>query len=107
MGLDEPLLRAQVRRSADGVVLVLVGEADIATEPRLRLRLGDLLADRDLSHLVVDAAALSFLDVSCLKALLAADAVLRERGGRLVLRSPSSRVRRLLSVLQVDLPVER
>lgn len=106
MVTDEPLLRVTARRSASEAVLTLAGEADISTEGRLRLRIGDLLADPSVDRVVVDASGLAFLDLSCLQALLDAHAALERRGGCLVLRAPTRRVRRLLEVLRVDLPVE-
>lgn len=92
-----------VSRAGSTAVLRLRGEADIAVEARLRLRLGDLLADSDapIERLVVDASALEFLDLSALSALLSAAERLRARGGELELRRPTRRVRRLLDVVGV------
>lgn len=99
-----------VRRAGSTAVLTLRGEADIAVQARLRMRLGDLLADRavPVRRLVVDAAGLEFLDLSGLTALLDAAERLRGQGGELVLRRPPRRVRRLLDVVRAGsaLPVE-
>ncbi|HVM27400.1 MAG TPA: STAS domain-containing protein [Mycobacteriales bacterium] len=105
-----PTLRMTVDRSGPDVVLRLIGEADIATADRLRGRLRDLVAPGRpdaVRRLVVDASQLSFLDLVALDALLAAAADVREREGVLVLRAPTRRVRRLLSVLSIGdrLPV--
>ncbi len=107
-----PVLRMSVSRSGDTAVLRLAGEADISGQARLRGRLTDLLADGrpdPVRQLVVDAADLTFLDVSCLQTLLAAADRLRARGGAVALRSPRRRVLRLLTVLDVAdaLEVER
>lgn len=101
--LSGPQLRMSVRRSGSTAVLQLRGEADIAVEARLRLRLGDLLAEgaAPVQRLVVDATELDFLDLSGLQALLDAAARLRGRGGELVLRRPGRRVLRLLTVVGV------
>jgi anti-sigma B factor antagonist len=101
-----PLLRMQLRRDGATVVLRLEGEADVATAPRLEVRLGALVGDAGVSHVVVDAAELSFLDLAGLDVLLSAADRLRSRGGELVLRSPSRRVQRLLRVLSPPLAVE-
>jgi anti-sigma B factor antagonist len=107
----EPLLRMSVRRTGAQVVLRLVGEADVAGEARLRLRLADLVsghASGGVRHLVVDLSELAFCDLIALDVLLEAAATLRTRGGSLVLRSPTRRVRRLLALMVTDgqLPVE-
>jgi anti-anti-sigma factor len=99
-----PPLSLSVSRSDETAVLRLVGEVDIANVSRLRGRLRDLLEpgrSQPVRHLVVDASGLQFLDLSGLQALLDAERDLRRRGGTLVLRSPTRRVRRLLSLLDV------
>jgi anti-sigma B factor antagonist len=96
----------QVRREGATAVLRLDGEADVATASRLEVRLSDLVGDAGLTRVVVDAAELSFLDLAGLDVLLDAAGRLRERGGALVLRTPSRRVQRLLHVLSSPLPVE-
>lgn len=111
-GPADAQLRLSVSRTGDRAVLRLSGEIDIATEPRLRGRLRDLIEPgrpEPVRHLVVDVAELQFLDLSGFQALLDAERQLRRRGGSLVLRSPTRRVRRLLSLLDVAgvLPTER
>jgi anti-sigma B factor antagonist len=101
-----PLLRMQVRRDGATAVLRLTGEADVATAPRLEVRLRDVVGDLAVERVVVDAAELGFLDLAGLDVLLGAAAELRDRGGQLVLRSPTRRVRRLLRVLSAPLAVE-
>jgi anti-anti-sigma factor len=104
-----PALRMSVQRTQDTAVLRLAGEADIADEQRLRLRLGQLVAGDGrpgVRHVVLETAELEFLDVSALGVLLEAAATLRARGGSLVVRCPTRRVRRLLTVLDVGLQVE-
>jgi anti-anti-sigma factor len=93
------------------VVVRLVGELDVAAEPRLRARMRDLLEPgrpTPVRHLVVEASQLTFLDLAGLRLLVECERQLQARGGSLVLRSPSRRVRRLLEVVDPRgrLPVE-
>lgn len=103
---DGSALRMSVRRSGDTVVLELSGEADIASVPRLSMRLRDLVTG-DAQHVVVLGQQLAFLDLAALDVLLDASAELTARGGSLVLQSPTRRVRRLVELLALDgrLPV--
>jgi anti-sigma B factor antagonist len=107
---SELLLRMSVSRTGRTTVLALAGEADIAGETRLRGRLQDLVGGTrpdPVCELVVDLSGLTFMDLSALNALRAASQSLHRRGGSLFLRSPTRRVRRLLSVMDPDgrLPV--
>jgi anti-sigma B factor antagonist len=104
------LLRASVERSAGGAVVVsLAGELDLATAERLRARLTDLVqSDPPPVRMVLDLAALDFVDASGISVLIGAQRALATRGGRLVLRSPSRMVRRVVQVLDLEtvLPLE-
>jgi anti-anti-sigma factor len=105
------LLRTSVSRSGERAVVRLRGELDVATEPRLRARLLDLLEpqrETPVRHVVVDASQLEFLDLAGLRLLVEAERQVAARGGSLVLSSPSRRVRRLLDVVDPRgrLPVE-
>jgi anti-sigma B factor antagonist len=75
------------------------GELDLWTAPQLRDALLPLLSsDGDL---VVDLAAVDFIDGAGLRPLLLAARRLEGRG-RVVLRSPSSSVSRVLSLIQAE-----
>lgn len=104
-------LTVRATRDGDRAVLRLVGEVDISNSQRLRGRLNDLLApgrSDEVRALVVDLSGLEFLDLSGLQALLDARTAVRRRGGSMVLRRPTRRVRRLLDLLDDAraLPVE-
>jgi len=102
---DGEHLRTSVSRDGERAVVRLVGELDVAAEPRLRARLRDLLEPgrpTPVRHVVVDAAQLTFLDLAGLRVLVDADTALRRRGGSLVLRAPSRRVRRLLDLARAE-----
>ena len=81
----------------DDVLLVVSGEVDLATVPELRRRLGG--AKTRTPELTVDLSAVTFIDCAGLRPLLEARRRQRADGGRLVLRSPSWAVVRLLQFL--------
>ena len=80
------------------VVLRLTGELDAGTAPRLRKEL-DALGDRRANTLVLDLAALTFIDSSGLHELVVALKRQREAGGDLMLREPSLSTRRVLEIV--------
>jgi anti-anti-sigma factor len=82
---------------ADRVELVLTGEIDVASAPTLADAL-DALSRVGATFVTVDAAAVTFIDSTGLRALVRADGVLRARGGRLHLADPSPAVRRLVEL---------
>jgi anti-sigma B factor antagonist len=90
MPTDEP--RLDIARDVDGA-LVLAGEIDSYTAPDLADRLG---ADPPIE--VVDVAGVTFIDSSGLRVLVEAHQARAASGSRLVLRSPSAAVQRLLEI---------
>jgi anti-anti-sigma factor len=107
---DGPPLRASVQRSGDTAVVTLVGELDLATADRLRTRLLTVVrSDPAPSRLVLDVSGLHFVDAAGIAVLLTAQRALAAGGGKVVLRSPSRLVTRVVKVLQLQhlLPVER
>lgn len=82
-----------VRWTGGGAVVVLSGEVDLSSEPRLAA-VGRLLAGWD-QRPVVDASGVTFLDVAGLGAL----SLLAGAGGSLLVVQPSACVLRLLHVL--------
>ena len=103
-------IRTCVSRSGSTVTVSVAGELDLATAGQLRSCLAPLVSsDPPPATLVLDLAELAFLDASGISALLAVQRRLAAHGGRVVLRSPSALVRRVLRVLDLDqvLPVER
>ena len=100
-----PSLDVQVTVHDTAALIVLVGELDLDTSRLLGAVVDDLLKSRRdpaLTRLVVDVAGVTFVDVAGLSPLLHARAVLVRRRGRLELRSPGTRVRRLLKVLALE-----
>jgi anti-sigma B factor antagonist len=94
--LEHPLT-IEVHREGDEAVLTLTGELDPHTAPMLSDEL-DSLTGEGVTTVVLALAGLGFIDSSGLRVIISADRDLGERGGRLVLRSPSDTVRRLLEI---------
>ena len=84
----------------DTVVVTIAGELDMATAPGLRDTFAALLASRP-KRVVVDTAALSFVDSSGLAVLIAAERRTRDQGGELRLRNVTEATQRLLELAGV------
>jgi anti-sigma B factor antagonist len=83
---------------ADGhATLALRGELDPHTAPLLQERIDAIFAS-GRTDLCLDLSGLSFIDSSGLRVILSAHKRADDRGGRLVLRSPSPTARRLLVI---------
>jgi anti-sigma B factor antagonist len=77
-----------------GELIWLEGEIDMASADQLR----SVLMEHRTGPLILDASNLTFMDSSGLKVLVEA-AASRNGSGSLVLRRPSSSVRRLLEII--------
>jgi anti-sigma B factor antagonist len=91
----DPGTQLSVQPVGDGVVLVK-GELDIRTCDELERALGEL-GDRG-DRLVLDLSELTFCDSTGLAGLVRVHKRAAAAGGSLVLRSPVSRVRHLLTL---------
>lgn len=86
---------------ADSAVLVLEGELSIGTGVRVPLAVDEQLRDgRKL--LVIDLAAVEFIDSSGLSLLLNAQRRIQRAGGVLAVIEPSERVRRVFEMTRLD-----
>lgn len=93
----------------DGSVVVGVsGELDCATASVLEERLDDLLSDQGNLSVVIDLSDMTFVDSTGLSVFVTAYRHLRERGGTLLLRRPTTATRRIFEItgLHRVLPVE-
>jgi anti-anti-sigma factor len=98
---DDALRRSQLEIVAlpgPQTTLALAGDLDPATAPELDARLQELVSDRAVASVVLDLAQVVFMDSSGLRVLVAASAALQGRSAQLLLRSPSSNIRRVLEV---------
>ena len=82
-------------------VISVIGELDFSTAPRLREQILELLKG-NTSNLVIDLSRMEFVDSSGLGVLVAAMKRIRERNGRLMLRSPSANTSKVLQVSGLD-----
>jgi anti-sigma B factor antagonist len=82
-------------------VLRLAGEVDVATAPRLRDRLVQLVTDGP-PRVVVDLSGLSFIDSMGLGALVSGLKRARAHDGDLRLAGPTDHVAKVLSITRLD-----
>ncbi|MEU5960986.1 STAS domain-containing protein [Micromonospora parva] len=94
-------LLMSVRPGQGCTVLEVRGELDMATSPQLREALQRLVDSGD-RQVVVDLAAVGFMDSSGLGALVVMFKALRDVGGRLCLAAVQPAVRSVLTVTSVD-----
>ncbi|MEV5831942.1 STAS domain-containing protein [Spirillospora sp. NPDC052242] len=84
----------------DLAVVVLSGDIDVATSPRLRGELITLIAS-GVRHLVLDLRAVFLIDSRGLDVLVAIQRHLHRHGGSVVLTAPSRQVRTVLRTTQL------
>ena len=82
------------------------GEVDPHTAPRVEGEIRAGLLSPTIDTLVLDLSGVAFMDSSGLRVVIAAHRSMREREGRLVLRSPSATVARLLEITQLAGEIE-
>jgi anti-sigma B factor antagonist len=87
----------EVTSGASGLVVRLAGELDLATVPDLDACLAALDAD-----IVVDMAAVTFMDSTGLDGLIVAHKQAAQRCRSFVLRSPTEQVTKVLRATGVD-----
>jgi anti-sigma B factor antagonist len=84
----------------DDVRIALAGELDGYAAPRLRAAVESEVGD-DVTTLTLDIAEVSFVDSTGISILVWAHKRLAERGGVLVLRSPTADVYRVLEITRL------
>ena len=96
-----------VTREGDRTIVALRGEVDMNVAPTLRGVLETLVADGDV-HLVLDLAALAFIDSSGLSAFVAAHRAARAAGGDIRLRSARPNTMKVLETTRLTelIPME-
>jgi anti-anti-sigma factor len=95
--------------AASRTILHLKGEVDCLSSPYLRAMI-DASIDTGHLKLVLDLAALAFMDAAGLRVIANAADRLELLGGTLAIRSPSDLVRRMLDItgmLELALPYPR
>lgn len=98
-----PQLSVQTERVDDRTrVIVLRGELDIATVPRFRDPLNDLIEDESVDCVCVDLTEVTFIDSNGLMTLLHALRRMVRRDARLVLACSNPTVLRLFQATRTD-----
>lgn len=83
------------------VEIVIAEELDAKAAERLHTLLGDAMALRP-NQLIIDLSDCPFIHAVAVEVLLDAHRRVWQTGGRLTLRSPSPRLRRILRAARVD-----
>jgi anti-anti-sigma factor len=96
----DPLDIAISRRGERTFVVSLAGECDLETSPELR-RAVDSISANGPPRVVVDLAALDFIDSSGINVLVGAARTLAGEGGSLTLAGASAHVRRVFEIAHV------
>ena len=102
-----PLHHLDIREETDDqgrTVLVASGDVDLQTAPALRDRIESVAEPGD--SLVIDLGEVTFMDSPGLGTLVYCDRLQRQRGSRLVLRSPTGPVRDLLELVRIANVIE-
>ena len=94
-------LKASVAAGESGPVVMLSGEADLASARELSELLTAQLAG-GAERLTVDVSGLLFADSASVRSLVLAGKTLRERGGALILARPQPAVARVLELMGAD-----
>ena len=97
---DEPLFSTKVVDSDVGPIIYVQGEIDIATAGRLRDAIEPHMGPRQT--MTLDFSGVDFVDSSCIRVLVQARGALTADGGSLVLRNPSPRTHRLLTLSGIE-----
>lgn len=98
---DDPARAALLDLSVEAgptTTLVLTGDLDPATAPKLGAAVAAATADASVQRVVLDLGGVNFLDSSGLRVFVTAREALADRGGDLVLRNASDNIRRLLDI---------
>ena len=88
-------------------VLEIVGEIDMASAPDLH-RACMALVDSGAKRVILDTSGVTFIDSTGLGVLVSLQKRLRSEGGEALIRNPSSGLRRLIQVTNLDrvVPIE-
>lgn len=82
-------------------VITVVGSVDLATAPKMRDRISDVVGDGHL-HLVVDLSETEFLDSTGLGALVGALKRLRLKDGEIRVVCTPGHIRRVFEITHLD-----
>ena len=95
-------LNVSSRSQGDHTIVIVAGEIDLYTAPRLHRELVDVLADDRPARVIVDMSGVVFCDSTGMNVLLAAQRLAREHGGNIELSGPRPAVRKILQVTGLE-----
>jgi anti-sigma B factor antagonist len=95
-------LNVSSRSADDHTIVIVAGEIDLYTAPRLHRELVDVLADDRPARVIVDMSGVVFCDSTGMNVLLSSLRRAKERGGQLELAAPRAAVRKILQVTGLD-----
>lgn len=97
--MPDPLFRAALQTTDDGVYLELIGELDVSTAPELARHVDEIIAAQ--GDVRVDCSELTFADSSGLDTLIRLAKALSAQDRALVLTDVVPTVRRAIEVLHI------
>jgi anti-sigma B factor antagonist len=97
--MPDPLFRAALQTTDDGVRLELIGELDVSTAPELARHVDEIIAAQ--GDVRVDCSQLTFADSSGLDTLIRLAKALGAQERALVLTDVVPTVRRAIEVLRI------
>src|SRR3712207_6490037 len=95
-------LDMSVERDDGRAIIVVRGEIDLLTAPELASCIDDVLSTMTPDVLVLDMAAVDFLDSAGVRVIIGAFRGLGEQRERLVVEHANTQLRRVLEVTGVD-----
>jgi anti-sigma B factor antagonist len=96
-------LNVSNRSQGDHAIVIVSGEIDLYTAPRLHSELAAVIASAaPASRVIVDLSGVEFCDSTGMNVLLSCLRQVKERGGELELAAPRLAVRKILQVTGLD-----
>ena len=86
----------------EGLVVSVSGEIDHHSASGMRREVDNIVWNRTPTHLILDLSGVEFMDSSGLGFIMGRYALMREIGGSLSLRDPSSPVMKMLTLTGFD-----
>lgn len=91
-----------IRRQGDAVLASLVGEIDLHNSPQVRVTLLDVLQREQPKRLILNLAAVPYMDSSAIAVLVESLQKIRRIGGKIYLTNLQPRVKGLLEIARLD-----
>ena len=95
-------LRVSSQSHGDHIIVIVSGEIDLYTAPRLHSELAAVVGSSASARVVVDMSGVEFCDSTGMNVLLSCLRQAREQDGELELAAPRPAVRKILQVTGLD-----